>query len=322
MISSHERLGDHRIPRIGVVVGTERSGRVLQCVRLFRPWPEYIIAYRWSNLFGVCAGDALWRSPDRLTKQDLTFSEPIILGLDTSSKATSLAVARGARLLRSVSESPDEKRSETLWTEVRSLLAELRMTIGDVDVFAVCVGPGGFTGLRVGMAAMKGFAAATRKPILGVTSLEGAAFAAGPALSVCAIVNAYKGEVYSQLFSFDGDAVPVALNDPIVSTLEKAIERVSDMNEIVFAGDGAEGAAEVIRDISAARVEGKWTAKQSDHSLAEDVARLAFLKNAGGHMETAESLKACYVRPSEAEIKLSLGLLGSKIKRSMKSESR
>ena len=224
-------------------------------------------------------------------------------------------------MLRSVSEPPDEKRSETLWTEVRSLLAELGMTIGDVDVFAVCAGPGGFTGLRVGMAAMKGFAAATRKPILGVTSLEAAAFTAGPELSVCAIVNAYKGEVYSQLFSFDGDGVPVALNDPIVSTLEKALERVSVMDPVVFAGDGAEGAAEVIGNIAAARPERKWRTKQPDHSLAEDVARLAFLKNAGGQMETAESLKACYVRASEAEIKLSLGILGSKIKRSMKPES-
>jgi tRNA threonylcarbamoyladenosine biosynthesis protein TsaB len=196
------------------------------------------------------------------------------------------------------------------------------MTIGDVDVFAVCVGPGGFTGLRVGMAAVKGFAAATGKPILGVTSLEGAAFAAGSALCVCAMVNAYKGEVYSQLFSFDGDGVPVAQNDPMVSTLEKALDRVTRKNELVFAGDGAEAGAEVIRNIAAARAEGNWTTKQSDHRLAEDVARLAFLKNARGHMETAESLKACYVRRAEAEIKLSLGLLGSKIKRSMKSESR
>jgi len=94
------------------------------------------------------------------------------------------------------------------------------------------------------------------------------------------------------------------------------------MNEVVFAGDVAEGAIRVIGNIAAGRVEGKWTMKQSDHSLAEDVARLAFLKNIRGYMETAESLKACYVRPSEAETKLSLGLLGSKIKRSMKSESR
>ena len=225
-------------------------------------------------------------------------------------------------MLGSISKPPDEKRSETLWTEVRSLLVELGMTIVDVDVFAVCVGPGGFTGLRVGMAAVKGLAAAMSKPIHGVTSLEAAAFGAGPALSICAMVNAYKGEVYSQLFSFDGDGVPVEQNDPMVSTLEKALERVADVNELVFAGDGAEAGAEVIRNIAAMRAEGKWTTKRSDHGLAEEVARLAFLKNARGHMETAESLKACYVRKAEAEIKLSLGLLGSKIKRSMKSESR
>lgn len=255
-----------------------------------------------------------------MTKHDFTLAEPIILALDTSSKATSLAVARGGTLLGSIGEPPGEKRSETLWTEVRSLLAELGMTIGDVDVFSVCVGPGGFTGLRVGMAAVMGFSAATDKPLVGVTSLEAAAFAASPAVSVCAMVNAYKGEVYSQLFSFDGDGVPVAQNDPMVSTLEKAIEHVAGENELVFAGDGVPSGADVIRSAAGPRAEGKWTTNRSDHGLAEDVARLAFLKYARGEMETVERLKACYVRPSEAEIKLSLGLLGSKIKRSMKSE--
>lgn len=255
-----------------------------------------------------------------MTKHDFTLAEPIILALDTSSKTTSMTVARGAGVLRSVSEPADDKRSETLWTEVGSLLTELGMTIGEIDVFAVCIGPGGFTGLRVGMAAVMGFSAATNKPLVGVTSLEAAAFAARSAVSVCAMVNAYKGEVYSQLFSFDGDGVPVAENDPIVSTLEKALERVARENELIFAGDGAEGGADVIRSAAGFRAEGKWTTNRSDHGLAEDVAGLASLKCARGEMETVERLKACYVRRSEAEIKLSLGLLGSKIKRIMKSE--
>ncbi|HLF82884.1 MAG TPA: tRNA (adenosine(37)-N6)-threonylcarbamoyltransferase complex dimerization subunit type 1 TsaB [Blastocatellia bacterium] len=254
-----------------------------------------------------------------MTKHDFTLAEPIILALDTSSKATSLAVARGAKVLRSVSEPADEKRSEALWTEVRSLLAELGMAIGNIDVFSVCIGPGGFTGLRVGMAAVIGFSAAADKPLVGVTSLEAAAFAASPAAVVCAVVNAYKGEVYSQLFSFDGAGAPVAQNDPMVSTLEKALGRVAGQNELVFAGDGVEAGAEIIRS-AGSRAEAKWTTNRSDHCLAEDVARLAFLKSAHGELEAVERLKACYVRPSEAEIKLSLGLLGSKIKRSMKSE--
>ncbi|MEK6325815.1 MAG: tRNA (adenosine(37)-N6)-threonylcarbamoyltransferase complex dimerization subunit type 1 TsaB [Acidobacteriota bacterium] len=255
-----------------------------------------------------------------MNKQDFTTSEPIILALDTSAKTTSVAVSRGTKLLRSVNSPADAKRSEKLWSDVRSLLTELDMTLGDVDILSVCVGPGGFTGLRVGMAAVKGFAAAQNKPIIAVTSLEAVAFAASPALSLCSMVNAYKGEVYSQLFSFDADGVPVAQNDPMVSTSEKALERVADVNELVLAGDAAEAGAEVVTSTALARSERKWAIRRSEHCLAEDVAGLAFLKNARGQVETAESLKACYVRPAEAEIKLSLGLLGSKIKRSMKLE--
>ncbi len=194
------------------------------------------------------------------------------------------------------------------------------MKLADVDVFSVCVGPGSFTGMRVGMAAVKGFSAAGNKPIVAVTSLEAAAFAASPAPRVCAMVNAYRGEVYSQLFSFDGDGGPVAQNDPTVSTSEKAFERVADVNELVFAGDGAQAGAQAVRSNGPMGRGGNWAIKLTDHCLAEDVAALAFLKIARGQFETAESLRACYVQPAAAEIKLSLGLLGSKIKRSMKPE--
>jgi tRNA threonylcarbamoyladenosine biosynthesis protein TsaB len=223
-------------------------------------------------------------------------------------------------LLSSIERPPDEKRSECLWTDVQLLLTDLGLTINDIDVFAVCVGPGGFTGLRVGIAAVKGFSAATNKPIVGVTSLEATAVAARPAVLVCAMVNAYKDEVYSQLFSFDCEGVPLARNEPMVSSLEEALDRIADMNEVVFAGDGAEAGAQAIRNFCEARNKRKWVIKQSDQGLAPAVAGLAFLKDARGEANNAESVKACYVRPSEAEIKLSLGLLGSKIKRSMKSE--
>jgi tRNA threonylcarbamoyladenosine biosynthesis protein TsaB len=256
----------------------------------------------------------------RLNSQDFKASGPIILALDTTSKATSIAIARGGQVLKSIAALSDEKRSEKLWVEVQSLLVEIGMTVRDVDLFSVCVGPGGFTGLRVGIAAVKGLCAALGKPVVGVTSLEAAAFSAAPAPLVCAMVNAYKSEVYSQLFSFNGDGVPIPQNDAIVSAFDEALRRIRDAKEVVFAGDGAEAGAEAIRSFDAAREEGKWSISRSDRCIAEDVARLAFLKHGRGEVETAASLKACYVRLSEAEIKLSLGLLGSKIKRSMKSK--
>jgi tRNA threonylcarbamoyladenosine biosynthesis protein TsaB len=255
-----------------------------------------------------------------LNSQDLKASGPIILALDTASRATSIAVGRGAQPLKSVTALSDEKRSERLWVEVQSLLAEIGMTVSDVGLFSVCVGPGGFTGLRVGIAAVKGLCAALRKPVVGVTSLEAAAFSAGPAPLVCAMVNAYKGEVYSQLFSLDGDGVPIPRNDAIVSSLDEALIRIGDARKVVFAGQAADGGEDAIRSFDVARGGGKWSISRSERCIAKDVARLAFLKHGRGESETAEGLKAFYVRPAEAEIKLSLGLLGSKIKRSMKAE--
>jgi len=251
-------------------------------------------------------------------------TERLVLALDTSSKTTSVAIVKGAELLKSINAPVDERRSDRLWSEVQSMLAGLGLTIADVDLFGVCIGPGSFTGLRVGMAAAKGFAVALNKPIVGVTSLEAAAFGAGPAPHVCAMVNAYKNEVYSQLFSVGSDdvtvALPVAQSDPLVSAFEKALEGMCNLKEVIFTGDGAEARTEIIERHALTLGDVMWGIKRSDHSPAESIAQIALLRCELGETGAPERLKACYVQAAAAEIKLSLGLLGSKIKRSMKAE--
>jgi len=253
-----------------------------------------------------------------LTSEVFKQGGPIILALDTSSKVTSIAVANGDHALQSIKETSLEKRSEKLWTEVQSLLARATLTIHDIDLFAVCVGPGGFTGLRVGIAAVKGWASALGVRVAGVTSLEAAAFGAVSAPLVCALVNANSNEGYSQLFSFDLDGVPIPNNDAMVTTLNMALERIDREHNIVFAGDAASSYAESIMSINAARETREWSIAKTERWIAEDIARIAFLKYARGQVSTASDLKACYVRLAEAELKLSLGLLGSKIKRTRK----
>ena len=235
---------------------------------------------------------------------------PVILALDTSSKTTSIAITRGDRALVTYKADFDETRSERLWVEIQSLLDSCGLTIGEVDLFAVCVGPGGFTGLRVGLASAKGLAEAAHKPIVGVTSLEVLAFTAGPAPAVCAMMTAYKGDLYSQLFSFDGDGVPVPANDPMVGTLEETLARLRDLRPIVFVGFDA---GTVIEDHAPSP--GGWNTVPPPDYLAEAIARLARVRFARGEAGTPESLRACYVRQAEAEINLAKGLLGSKIKR-------
>ena len=246
----------------------------------------------------------------RNSKFEIRNSNPVILALDTSSKTTSIAVTRGDRVLATYKADFDETRSERLWIEIQSLLDSCGLTIGEVDLFAVCLGPGGFTGLRVGLAATKGLAAAARKAVVGVTSLEALAFAAGPAPAVCAMVTAYKGDLYSQLFSFDGDGAPVPANAPMVSTLEETLARLNDLRPVLFVGFDAGPVIETL-----APAQGSWSVAEPPDCVAEVIARLAQVKFARGEVDTPESLRACYVRQAEAEINLAKGLLGSKIKR-------
>jgi tRNA threonylcarbamoyladenosine biosynthesis protein TsaB len=224
---------------------------------------------------------------------------PIVLALDTSSKTTSMAVSRGDRVLVTYKADFDETRSERLWIEIQSALDSCGLTIGEVDLFAVCVGPGGFTGLRVGLAAAKGLAAAAGKPIVGVTSLEVLAFAGGPAPAVCAMVTAYRGDLYSQLFSFDSDGLPAPANAPMVGTLEETLARLSDLRPILFVGFDA---GSVIEDRAPAP--GSWNTVPPPDCLAEAIARLARVRFARGEVRTPESLRDCYVRQAHAEINL------------------
>ncbi|MFL6214544.1 MAG: tRNA (adenosine(37)-N6)-threonylcarbamoyltransferase complex dimerization subunit type 1 TsaB [Blastocatellia bacterium] len=249
---------------------------------------------------------------------------PVTLALDTSAKSTSLALTRGETILASLSVAGDEHRSERLWLDLDGLLQSAGLPIEAVELFGVCVGPGSFTGLRVGVAAAKGLAAAG-KPLAGVTSLEAAAAQVERASAVCSMVGAYKGEVYWQLFAVEDEGLPVALSEPLVSTSNEAIRRVADLPELIFAGDAVESSVESIREAAGSRFieEANATAKgwhiepPARHS-AEAVARVAVLKWRRGMLESAEELQAVYVRPAEAEVKRSLGLLGSKIERSRK----
>ena len=253
-------------------------------------------------------------------------NRPVILALDTSAGRTSIALARGDEMIAALSLPDDGRRSERLWLDVGELLQSAGLSIDAVELFGVCVGPGGFTGLRVGLAAVKGLAAATGKPAAAVTSLEAAAMAAVGATTACAMVGAYKGEVYWQLFACDQHGLPVALSEPLVSTSIEALARVADFADVVFVGEAAEVNAGLIREMAGARwteeadAPGGWRIRRAAGHVAEAVARAAYLKWQQGAVESAEGLRALYVRPAEAEVKRSLGLLGSKIERSRKAE--
>ncbi len=239
-------------------------------------------------------------------------SLPVILALDTSSKRTSLAIARGYQIIANFEVELDDNRSARLWELIDFVLNTVGLNIENVNIFAACIGPGGFTGLRVGIAAVQGFAAATKKLTVGVTSLEALAAAAFPATKVCILSNAYKGEIYWQLFTFDETGLPVPENSPAVCVLKEALDRLIDVNDVTFAGDGADsnvGAIIHFKKTNLHTGENQqfsqigWSIKKVSGFLAAQVARLAYNKFLTGQAVEPEELKACYVRSADVKIK-------------------
>jgi tRNA threonylcarbamoyladenosine biosynthesis protein TsaB len=237
---------------------------------------------------------------------------PVILALDTSSKLTSIAIARGESVIANFEAELDDNRSARLWELLDFLLQSVGLKIEDVSLFAACSGPGGFTGLRVGIAAIKGLAVASEKPVIGVTSLEALAASAFPATEVCILSNAYKGEVYTQRFSYDRNGLPVALTAPSVCLLAEVLEKSREIVTLCFAGDGADLNGEVILqfkeslngdDGGARKSLGEWRVKKVSRYLARQVARLAYNKFLAGEAVQPEALMACYVRSADVKIK-------------------
>lgn len=264
---------------------------------------------------------------------------PLVLALDTSAKLTGIALTRGEAPLLRFEAQLEDTRSSRLWSILDFLLAECGLKIGDIRLFAVCRGPGGFTGLRVGLTAVKGFAAALAKPIVGVTSLEAYAAAVAPfaasfgdragqgvaettaAPLICVVNNAYKGEVYWQRFSLDLAGLPVAETAPAVSVLEDALARLllnrpennfkdrfaelPEERSLLITGDAAlANQAQIHERLVASGLSAhQWQVIGGQQFLACYIARIAYFRYKADSTIAAQAVTACYVRGADIKIK-------------------
>jgi tRNA threonylcarbamoyladenosine biosynthesis protein TsaB len=125
----------------------------------------------------------------------------LVLALDTSSPSGSLAVLRDEKVVGVVSTATGEVYSSRMFRELEFLLGELSLRMEEFELFAVAAGPGSFTGLRVGLAAVKGWAEVYRKPIAAVSALEAVAVQAhSNAALIVPVLDARRGQLYFGLY--------------------------------------------------------------------------------------------------------------------------
>ena len=131
-----------------------------------------------------------------------------ILAVDSSAISAGCAIVDGGDVIAESFVRVGLTHSETLLPMVANTLANAKLTAEDIDCFAVSSGPGSFTGIRIGVAAVKGMAFSRNTPCIGVSTLEAIAWN-GMALDgvICAAMDARRQQVYNALFTFDGEGM-------------------------------------------------------------------------------------------------------------------
>jgi tRNA threonylcarbamoyladenosine biosynthesis protein TsaB len=189
-----------------------------------------------------------------------------------------------------------------IWKTVYFLLDQVGWTLREIDLWAVTVGPGSFTGLRIGLATMKGLALATGKPMVGISTLEALAspLTYSPHL-ICPVIDARKKEVFSAYFRVDSQGNLIMTGAPRNIKPRVLVEEIQE--PVLLVGNGAGLYSSFFRDGLGAKA---LFPEPHLHLISPFnlgvLARSRFQQGAGG---LPEEISPLYIRPSDAELKTS-----------------
>ncbi|MBO5262376.1 MAG: tRNA (adenosine(37)-N6)-threonylcarbamoyltransferase complex dimerization subunit type 1 TsaB [Clostridia bacterium] len=215
-----------------------------------------------------------------------------ILALDSTANTSTVAVLEDGKLLASFTANINNTHSETLLPMVKSVLETLKISVDDIDAFAVSEGPGSFTGVRIGVATVKGLAFGKNKKCVGVSTIE--------ALSqnlegfegiICPIMNARRGQVYTGAF-LNGERI-VEDRCMLLCDLIQVLEGYGE--PIYFVGDGYPLIEGMEND------KFRHTPEHLRYQSAFSVGKVAYQKILSGEYTTDEKLRVEYLRKAQAE---------------------
>ena len=223
----------------------------------------------------------------------------LILAFETSAKAGSVALADDKKLLGESYQNTGLTHSQTLLTMAQDLLSACGVTPADVTHVAVAAGPGSFTGVRIGVAAAKGFAWGAELPCCGVSTLEAMALQMGVHQGyICPVMDARRSQVYNALFhAADGNCTRMTEDRAI--SLEDLGNELKNLQEPIFlVGDGSILCYNTLLEQVPGLV---LPPEHRMHQRASGVALVAKAQIAQGEAGDAASLKPNYLRLSQAE---------------------
>lgn len=221
-----------------------------------------------------------------------------ILAIETSTKNLGIAIANEYSIIAEYKGDRDLKHSQDLIPNIDPLLKKIGANLKDIDCFAISIGPGSFTGLRVGVSILKGLNLVTDIPIVSVPTLDVIAHnAVNIPTQICVIVDAKKNNLYSSLYKVEDGGI-IRLWDYLLISVDELVKKIE--GETLFLGDGIPLYGSLIQE----RLKGARLAnKEYWFPDAKIVARLGIKKFKKRELEDPDTLIPMYMYSKECNVR-------------------
>ncbi|AOY75730.1 tRNA (adenosine(37)-N6)-threonylcarbamoyltransferase complex dimerization subunit type 1 TsaB [Clostridium formicaceticum] len=222
-----------------------------------------------------------------------------ILALDTSSIVATVAVLDDEKLMGEYILNHKKTHSQKLMPMMEEVLKSCELSPKEIDVFAVSLGPGSFTGLRIGLATIKAMAQALDKPVVGVSTLEGLAFNLVHCEAlICPIIDAQRDLVYTGGYQWKQGFSKV-VEEEVIAIEQLLMNLKSRKEKVIFLGDALEKFRElIIRELGDLAI---FPPKTLTMPRASSIGELARRKVQNGELRKASEILPVYMRKSQAE---------------------
>ena len=224
----------------------------------------------------------------------------LTLGIDTCCMASTAAVTDGDKLIAQTVINQNKTHSQMMLPQIEAMLNLAGIDPCDIELFAAAVGPGSFTGVRIGVATIKGMAQATQKPCVAVSTLKALAYSSAFFDGIAApILDARRGQVYNALFDCKGGKI-MRLTEDRALPLDELLAELKQLGKpTIFMGDATFVFKQEIQDVLGDKA--LFAPVTTSMNLGGAVAALGEEEFKNGKAVSYSELVPAYVRLSQAE---------------------
>ena len=225
-----------------------------------------------------------------------------VLAIDTSTMVSTCAILEDEKLLGEYSLNQEITHSENLVPMIKEMLDNLELNISHIDLYGIAIGPGSFTGLRIGIATIKAFAHVFDKPMVGVCTLEGLAFNLPYRGIIVPMIDARRNRVYTGIYRWENGNI-INIMEPTIMEVDALLEYLNqNYDNIMINGNGSTLHKDNIISTLGEKVE--LAPIGLNGCRAASICELSLLKWKKGQVDNYYTLVPDYLRESQAQREL------------------